>query len=381
MRTPLLAVLALTAVACRSHRRDIVGHLTGGQDATRVATYALDLGPGERIELVTPHGTIEARAVPGATPSLTATLRSSGRTLEEATMVLEGYELAFDHVRGALRVSLRGNPTRVADREARLTLGASVDYVLTVGEGVALEVDTQGGDITAAGPFAHCQLDTRYGDIAVSGVQGDLSARSSSGGVTARDIAGTRVRIESGYGSLNLDSIKATDLHAETKSGDLMLVNATAERIDLDTNFGTVTVSGAQGSLRASSRSGNISLLDVHGEIAAESQYGRLEVDGVLTGLRARSSSGTVRARAQAGSSNASDWRLSSGYGEVTLEVPADFACRLEAATRFGQVECGLPMTVDAGRRKDGSVQGTINGGGRTVTLRSDSGDVTLRPL
>jgi DUF4097 and DUF4098 domain-containing protein YvlB len=295
--------------------------------------------------------------------------------------VLQGYSLAFDQENGGLRVSLQGEPTRVADQDARLFLGAAVDYVVTVPDDVQLTVHTQSGDIVVEGGFGTRRLQTRYGDITVHGGQGDLTALSGSGDVTVRDMVGGFVRVESGYGVLTLENIVATDVQAESKSGDLTLATGRAERIRLDTRYGTVSVHDAEGSLRASSRSGNVMLANVRGAVVAESQYGRLHVEGVLTGLRARSSSGDVQVRALDGSTNTTDWDLSSGYGQVTLAVPPEFSCRLEASTRYGDVECAFPVTVDAGKRKNGALRGTVGAGGRVVAMSSGSGNVLLKQL
>lgn len=381
MRTGHLVCLTLLLASCHSHRRTVFGHLAGGEDASRTETHELALAAGGRLELSTPHGRVEARAATGNKASLTATLHSSGRTQDEAAAVLQGYVLALEQDDGVVRVSLQGRPTRVADEDARMVLAASVDYVVTLPEGVALQVHCQSGDVVVEGPFADCRLETRYGDVFVAGAQGDVLAQSGSGDISLRDIAGGRVRAESGYGVLQLENVVATEVHAESKSGDLTLVASRAERMVLDTRYGAVNVQGAEGSLRAGSRSGNLRLTGVRGAVVAESQFGRLAVEGVLTGVRARSSSGDVHVRALEGSSNDSDWDLSSGYGQVTLEVPSPWNCRLEASTRYGEVECAFPVTIDAGKRKTGALRGTIGSGGRAVTMSSGSGNVALRQL
>lgn len=377
----LLSAAALTAVACSSRRTTIFGHLSGGVDSSRTETHALQIATGERLELVTPHGEIEVRTAAGAAPTLVATLRAGGRTQEEADQVLAGYTLSVEQDSGLVRVAFRGDPTRVRDDGAKLMLGASVDYLVTVPEGVHLRIDTSSGDIRAVGPFGACRLETKFGSIELENGNGDVVAHSDSGDVSVRDLVGGKVTVESGYGTLRLENVQATSLRAESKSGDVVLVNGKAGTIELDTNYGAVSVRGADGDLRAGSRSGDVEIAAARGAMKARSQYGRVAVEGVLTALDARSSSGDVSARALAGSQNLTNWELASGYGEVTLFVPADFGCQLEALTRYGEVECAFPITVDGGKRKNGALKGTVGQGGRTVTLNSSSGNVALKQL
>lgn len=372
---------AVSFAACHTRRTTVFGHLNGGLDAERVESRELAVAPGDRIQLSTPHGSITVRAEPGAAARLTATMRASGRTKEEAEQVLARYAIDVDEDRGTTRVRFRGDPTRVRDDDARLVLGAVVDYEVTLPENVAVHAETSSGDIRVAGPVGSCRLDTDYGSIAAEGARGDVSARSGSGDLSVRDVAGERVVADSGHGVVRLENCEAAAVRAASKSGDVVLVNARAATIELDTDYGGVSVRGAAGTLRASSRSGDVDLADVEGGVTARTMYGRVAVDGVLSTLEARSSSGNVSVRAKTGSSDDSDWELASGYGEVTLHVPADFACELAATTRYGEVDCAFPISLDTGKRRDGALKGVIGRGGRTVTMTSGSGNLAVKQL
>ena len=64
----------------------------------------------------------------------------------------------------------------------------------------------------------------------------------------------------------------------------------------------------------------------------------------------------------------------------MLLRVPEGFDCRVHARTGSGEVECDLPVVVEAGQRKnDTHLLGQIGSGGGQVRLSSGSGDVALR--
>jgi hypothetical protein len=64
----------------------------------------------------------------------------------------------------------------------------------------------------------------------------------------------------------------------------------------------------------------------------------------------------------------------------VLLLVPEGFGCRVHARTGSGEVECDLPVVIEAGqRRTDSHLLGQIGSGGGQVSLSSGSGDVSLR--
>lgn len=381
MKNGTLVMLGVaTLVACSAHRSTVYGHLSGGIDAERTETRDLALRAGDRLDLSTPHGAITVRSEPGASSRLAATLRASGRSREEAEQVLQGYSIVVDEDDGATRVRLRGEPVRLRGDDGRLSLGAVVDYVVTVPEGVDVHADSSSGDIRVGGAVGACRLDTRYGSIELEGAKGDVSLHSGSGDLALQSVAGGRVNVDSGYGTVRMENVTASSLRAASRSGDVVLVGGRAETIELDTGYGAVSARDVEGNVRASSRSGDVELASVRGGAVAKSQYGRVAIDGVLTAVEARSSSGDVSVRAMQGSTNPTDWELSSGYGEVTLHVPADFGCELAAHTRYGEVECAFPITADS-KRRNGGLKGVIGRGGRTVTMNSGSGNLAVKQL
>ncbi len=380
-RLTFVVVLA-AAAACHSSRRSTVfGHLSGGVDAERTETTVLDIATGELLEVSVTYGNVEVRTRRDASPGVVATIRAGGRSDEEAARVAAAYSVAVERAGRTVRVSVAGEPTRVHDADARLSLGAMVDLAITVPEGVELRVDTRSGDIVGAGPFGPCRVETRYGGVSLEHVAGDVAARSDSGDVVVRHATDGDVTAESGYGSVRLEDIAAPAVRAASKSGDVVVVGARAGIMELDTHYGAVSVSGADGDLRAATRSGDIDVIGMHGAVNARSQYGQVVVEGVLTGLAAKSSSGRVTARALEGSTNLVDWELSSGYGDVVLQVPPGFGCQLVASTRHGEIGCELPIDLPAGRRRSGALKGTVGNGGRTVSMQSSSGNLSLRSI
>ena len=72
------------------------------------------------------------------------------------------------------------------------------------------------------------------------------------------------------------------------------------------------------------------------------------------------------------------DVRLSTSAGEVTVVVPEAAAFVLDASTSAGRVTTDLPVTV-VGQGGRGHLEGTVNGGGHSVMLRSSAGNIRLK--
>ncbi|MBV8806878.1 MAG: DUF4097 family beta strand repeat protein, partial [Sinobacteraceae bacterium] len=105
--------------------------------------------------------------------------------------------------------------------------------------------------------------------------------------------------------------------------------------------------------------------------------------DGAIEGARRfdyldlRSGDGSVSARVARGSKMSSPWNIRTRDGGVNLTLPADLQADLDVRANDGHISLGLPVTVQGDVSKS-RVSGTMNGGGPTLTVRTDDGSVLL---
>ena len=71
------------------------------------------------------------------------------------------------------------------------------------------------------------------------------------------------------------------------------------------------------------------------------------------------------------------DIKLETSAGAIEIAVPPDAGLDVKAETNIGGVTSDLPMiTKHAGRE---GLQGTINGGGKSLVLRTGAGNILIR--
>ncbi len=150
-----------------------------------------------------------------------------------------------------------------------------------------------------------------------------------------------------------------------------------AVNLDLHTGDGSMTVTGAKGDLRFNTGDGTIEARDLDGRVTASTGDGGVNIEGRFDLLDLHTGDGSIEAAAKPGSATAAPWRIRTGDGGVTLRVPADFKANLDADTGDGKVTLDLPVTV-SGSIKQRHVQGTINGGGGALTVRTGDGAIRL---
>jgi hypothetical protein len=407
----LAAVLPGTLTACgvRAGERSIT-FVFGQETAERSLEAALAFEPEEGLDLESPYGAIEIGVVPDGSPaSLRAKLTVSADDQSTARAAAELIAISTEHVNGALAARLDERAAREAGHEFE----AAVSWTARVPAGTAVRARTESGAILARGGLGACRLDTDYGSIELAGARGEVVLRSDSGPLTLEDVSGgpitattdygaidarglegtsirlgtesgsvhaercrgERIEIGSGYGALELSRIEG-QIVAGTDSGSIALAESSGSSAALSSDYGGIDVRAWRGALDARTESGQVTLAEIDGPVRADSGYGSLQIDGVLAALDARTSSGSVSIEAWPGSSVGSPWSVTTEYGAIEIAVDPALAFALDAATEYGSVDCELALGAQS--RGEGTLTGTSNGGGSTVTARSGSGSIRL---
>ncbi len=126
---------------------------------------------------------------------------------------------------GPVRVNTSSGDVTVSGGVRELIADTSSGDVRVTGPALAaLEADTSSGDVTLTGGSARAIVDTSSGDVKVDKLTGDLSADTSSGGVSASWEhlgAGGKIRVRTSSGDVRLSLPEGTLLGGEvtTKSG------------------------------------------------------------------------------------------------------------------------------------------------------------------
>jgi DUF4097 and DUF4098 domain-containing protein YvlB len=149
-------------------------------------------------------------------------------------------------------------------------------------------------------------------------------------------------------------------------------------KVNLRTGDGKIEIGGLKGEMDLHSGDGSEVLEGVDGKLRATTGDGHIRADGRFDALELKTGDGRVEVRAAAGSSLASGWRLETGDGSVTLEVPADFSADVDLHTSDGHIDLEMPVTTE-GKLRENEVHGKLNGGGSSLIIRTGDGSIRLR--
>lgn len=149
-------------------------------------------------------------------------------------------------------------------------------------------------------------------------------------------------------------------------------------KVNLRTGDGRIELTGLKGEMDLHSGDGSETLDGVDGNLRASTGDGHIRASGRFDELDLKTGDGRVEVSAKAGSSLASGWRLETGDGSVTLEVPSELSADVDLHTSDGHIDLDMPVTT-TGKLHENEVHGKLNGGGSLLTIRTGDGSIHLR--
>jgi DUF4097 and DUF4098 domain-containing protein YvlB len=149
-------------------------------------------------------------------------------------------------------------------------------------------------------------------------------------------------------------------------------------RVNLRTGDGKIEVAGLKGEMDLHTGDGSLNLDSVDGKLHASTGDGHIQANGRFDELDLKTGDGHVDVRAASGSSMPSGWRLETGDGGVSLELPPDFAADVDLHTSDGHIDLDMPVNAE-GKLRQNEIHGKLNGGGNLLTIHTGDGSIRLR--
>lgn len=293
----------------------------------------------------------------------------------------------------------------------------SVKFTITVPKQTAATLHSSNGDVALDGTTGSADVQSNFGDVTITNVTGEAFGKSNNGKVTARKLtADEKITLSSDFGAITLSDATGSDVSVSSSSGQLELKNVRAAGLlKAGNQFGNVHVADSQaGTAEIESNNGALRLenLDVDGKITVksdfgsltltkvdaesydlETQNGKISVDGAKNEIKAHSDFGSVEVvNAQnatldlsstngaitfSGSLGGGPHSLKSDFGNLHITLPAETALDVELETEFGKITSDFSITVN-GIIDSKHWKGAVNGGGASLTAKTNNGNVTL---
>jgi hypothetical protein len=216
----------------------------------------------------------------------------------------------------------------------------------------------------------HMTMDAHYNVKVPRSFDADL--RTGGGSVSAADLIGT-VKADTSGGKLHFKQLRGA-LTGKTSGGSVD-VHACKGPLNVQTSGGSIEAAGGSGRIDARTSGGSISVQDFSGDTNVETSGGGLKLMNINGSISGRTSGGSVRASLAAPVPG--DVKLETSAGSIDIAVPPNAGFNVDAEASAGRVKTDLPFVGE--RNDNDSLHGRINGGGKSLQLRSGAGSILIR--
>lgn len=265
-------------------------------------------------------------------------------------------------------VTVNANTTGAGDQHA-----VSTDLEITLPRDVAVDVATQHGDVSVQGRNALVKVSNSHGDVALGEITGNASVVMRKGSVTAAHIKGD-LSIDGRLDDTNISDVSGNLVMTGDYFGDLSLtgikktVRFKSSRTDLEFSRLDGDLSMESGDLQAKSLVGPLRLITKSKDI---------HLDNVSGDIKLRDSNGSVELHA--GKLPLGSMDIENSKGDIQLVLPADSAFNLQARTRDGDIQSDfnqIKVSSDNGRS---TASGTVGSGASRLDINNEYGSIEIR--
>jgi DUF4097 and DUF4098 domain-containing protein YvlB len=324
-----------------------------------------DLPAGASLRVISDRGAVTLNTWQEPGVKVTVTKRVRAGSASEAQQAHESTHPQF---------SLDGNVlTLNANTGGHRGWSAETNLEIYLPAKAAVDIATRHGDVAVRGREGNVQISNSHGDVSVDDVKGDLAVNVRHGDVHAARVTGG-VTLEGRLSDVNVSEVGGAvringdvfDSIALAKiAGGVIFKSARTDlefgKLDgeLSMQSGDLSAKSIAGPVRLTTRSKDIHLQDVSGDIALENKNGTVEVHAGKLPL------GTIS--------------ISNRKGDIQLTLPAKAGFQMQAHTRRGDISSEFSDLKVTSSHGESSASGSVGDGAAKLDINNEYGNVEIK--
>jgi DUF4097 and DUF4098 domain-containing protein YvlB len=278
----------------------------------------------------------------------------------------------------------------------------SGEFAISVPREIALvKIETEGGNIDASGLAGRVEADSGGGNMHLDDIGGGAHAETGGGAIVVGTVSGD-IGLHTGGGAIQVHHANGT-ITAETGGGSVEIMSA-SQGASIQTGGGGIEVHQCSGKVKAETGGGNIELGDIGGPAEIETGGGSIHLSSAKGHVHAETGGGGIElygvpsARVETGAGGiivkfvktgapASDSKLETSAGDITVYIAPDVALSVRASVDLGNGHHITSEFPDIHVASEGdqwgprslNAEGKLNGGGPVLKVRTTTGDICFR--
>ena len=335
----------------------------GGSTFNYSDELSADIPAGSALHVNDDRGSITINVADGKT--MRVSVRKKVRAEKEQDADSYNSKTKPQIIAGDKVVTLNANTRGAGDK------GVTTDMDIYVPASTTLLITSGRGDVTIASMAGSVELNHRHGEISVNDHSGNLllNVDGSSahlahvkGDVTIQG-KGNEISVEDVDGAVHLNGefqesvrlVRVSKAVSFRSSRTEMEFSRLDGRLDLDS--GDLRADSLSGPMHLTTRSKDIALEGLSGDLRLEDENGSVEV----------------------GLNKPGNVQIDNRKGDVQVSIPPNTPIKVEARTREGEIESDFDEIKVDNRDKGSSASGSIGANGPKLAMNCDKGTIQIR--
>jgi len=245
------------------------------------------------------------------------------------------------------------------------------DLVISLPRKVALSIISRRGDVNVSGRTGNVDISSQHSDTSVDDVTGNVKVTQERGSVKVEQVTGD-VHID---GRLNEVSV------ADVK-GSAQLDGEFQESVKLERIAKTVTFKSSRTDMEFSGISGSLDLdsdelhaQEINGPLHLTTRSKNIRLDDVAGDVRLQDDNGTV----EVGMRTLGNVQIDNRNGDVQLSVPDKAGFRLDARVRDGEIQSDFPELKINNDEHESRANGSVGNGVAHIVVNNEHDGFEIR--
>ena len=267
--------------------------------------------------------------------------------------------------------TIGGLVTLNANVEAAGDHPVETDLDISVPRKAAVTIGSRRGDVNVSGRSANIDIAAQHGDTSVDDVTANVKVNQEKGSVKVEQVSGD-VQVGGRMSDVTVTDVK----------GSVQLEGEFQESVKLERIAKTITFKSSRTDMEFSRLGGSLDLNsdelhadEVAGPVRLTTRSKNIRLDGVSGDVRLKDDNGTVELIMH----SLGNVQIDNRNGDVQLAVPEKSGFRLDARTRGGEIQSDFAELKVSNDEREAKASGSVGNGSSHIVITNEHEGIEIR--
>lgn len=245
------------------------------------------------------------------------------------------------------------------------------DLDISLPKKASVTIESRRGDVNVSGRDAAVNVSTQHSDTAIEDVTGNVKVSQEKGSVRVEQVNGD-VHVEGRVNELAVSDVK----------GSVQLDGEFQESVKLQRIAKTVTFKSSRTDMEFSRIDGELDLDsdelhagDITGPLRLTTRSKNIRLDGLSGDVRVQDDNGAVELLMR----TVGNMQIDNRNGDIQLSLPDKAGFRLDARTRDGEIQSDFAELKVSNEEHESKANGSVGNGSSHIVLNNEHDNIEIR--